>query len=103
MNADLITIIVDPYLLIMSSKCVAIHLLRICFHYMKLLFGINHCFVVSHVVTLLCRYHVERGVSDFLGSLWVTECFKTYELLGCQTTESSFYQCNTHGIPVLNF
>ena len=66
----------------MSSKCVAIHLLLICFHYMKLLFGIKHCFVVSHVVTLFCRHHVERGVDDFLGSLWITECFKTYELLG---------------------
>ena len=70
---------------------------------MKLLFGINHCFVVSLVVTLFSRYHVEHGFGDVLESLWISECFKTYELWG-------FFRQLNHlsidvihiGIPVLN-
>ena len=51
----------------MSSKYVAIHLIMICFHYMKLLFGINYWFAVA--MLLLCSVDTMRkgGVVIFLG------------------------------------
>ena len=73
-------------------------------YYMKLLFGINHCFVVSCVVTLFCRYQVEMGVGDFLGSLWVTERFKTCKLWGfVRQLNHPFYRCNSHWYPYFKY
>ena len=51
-----------------SSKCVATHLLLICFRYMKLLFEIYHCFVVrqnsSSCVSKAFYASNKTGVND---------------------------------------